>query len=466
MTTISRFRKRAPKGATLSLVVSSVVSVLLFAASAWADDAPIGWASVNALGQNGTTGGAGGTVVTVTNPTDLKYYAGRTEPYVIQVSGTVNLSSTCYVKSNKTIVGVGANPTVTKGFNINEAYYNIIIRNLIITQGSPDGVGISEGAHHIWVDHCDLSNSGDGLLDVTHGADYVTVSWNHFYNHQKTSLVGHSDSNASEDTGHLTVTYHHNWWDQTIERHPRVRFSLLVHCFNNYYDGNATYGVVSACDAEVLVEGNYFKDVPHPTYCGYAASPPGDLVERLNYYDNSGTPETRGTVPEASTYYAYSLDPATSVPAIVMAGAGAGILGTQDDVTPPTPDPMTWDTPPYATGSSMIAMTATTATDPSGVQYYFANLTSPAHDSGWQDSPSYTDEVLDSLTQYTYTVKARDKSANQNETAASEALSATTTAPPVYGPPVAHWKLDESSGATAHDASGHGNDGTLENMSD
>ncbi|HIJ67027.1 MAG TPA: hypothetical protein HPP51_01915, partial [Planctomycetes bacterium] len=98
---------------------------------------------------------------------------------------------------------------------------------------------------------------------------------------------------------------------------------------------------------------------------------------------------------------------------------------TQDG-TPPEPDPMTWQTPPYAIGTSSISMVATTASDPNGVQYYFANLTDPAHDSGWQNDPNYTDNGLNDRTQYTYTVRARDLSVNYNETEPSDASSATT----------------------------------------
>ena len=46
----------------------------------------IGFASVNALGQNGTTGGAGGPTVTVTTADQLEDYAGRAGPYIIMVS--------------------------------------------------------------------------------------------------------------------------------------------------------------------------------------------------------------------------------------------------------------------------------------------------------------------------------------------------------------------------------------------
>ncbi|GAA2881468.1 hypothetical protein GCM10020220_084610 [Nonomuraea rubra] len=68
------------------------------------------------------------------------------------------------------------------------------------------------------------------------------------------------------------------------------------------------YGIASTQNAGVLVEGNYFENVAHPTHVGYAESDPGRLVERNNLYINSGTPESSGTVAEPSTYYPYTLD--------------------------------------------------------------------------------------------------------------------------------------------------------------
>jgi hypothetical protein len=98
----------------------------------------------------------------------------------------------------------------------------------------------------------------------------------------------------------------------------------------------------------------------------------------------------------------------------------------EPDTTPPLPDPMAWDVLPYATGSTSISMTAATATDPSGVEYYFECTAGGGHDSGWQDSTTYEDTGLAPETQYTYRVKARDKSPNQNETGFSTEASATT----------------------------------------
>ena len=107
------------------------------------------------------------------------------------------------------------------------------------------------------------------------------------------------------------------------------------------------------------------------------------------------------------------------------------------DTDPPTPDPMSFATVPYSTGTSSISMTATTASDASGVEYYFECTSGGGNNSVWQDSTSYEDTGLTQSTQYCYRVKARDKSANLNETAYSSAACATTdadTSPPAPDP--------------------------------
>lgn len=94
------------------------------------------------------------------------------------------------------------------------------------------------------------------------------------------------------------------------------------------------------------------------------------------------------------------------------------------DVDPPTPDPMTFEAAPVATGTTSISMRATTASDTSGVEYYFTCTAGGGKDSGWRDSPEYTDSGLSSDVVYSYTVKARDKSVNGFETEESVVGSA------------------------------------------
>jgi hypothetical protein len=170
----------------------------------------------------------------------------------------------------------------------------------------------------------------------------------------------------------------------------------------------------------------------------------------------SSTTYDPGTLSASTTYY-WAIDEVNDTN--TWPGDVFSFTTAQSDTTAPSPDPMTWATEPYATGSTSISMTATTATDTSGVEYYFDCTAGGGNDSGWQDSTTYEDTGLSPETQYTYKVRARDKSTNQNATGWSTEKSATTEtgADPNL---VSWWKLDESSGTTAADSSGNDHDGT------
>ncbi|MFD0478666.1 polysaccharide lyase family 1 protein [Nonomuraea thailandensis] len=233
------------------------------------------------------------------------------------------------VRPNKTIVGVGASGHITGGGLDFYRSYNVIVRNLRFTDAEDDAVNIGQNSHHIWIDHNTFSGAVDGSVDVVRGADYVTVSWNHFDHSDKSMLISHSDGAGGTDIGHLKVTIHHNFFDHSRQRHPRIRFGEPVHIYNNYFLGNELYGVASTENAGAVVEGNYFENVPHPLHSagGYADSGPGRAVQRNNVFVNSGTPEVAGTVTEPRTYYAYTLDAPQTVPSAVRAGAGVGKIG-------------------------------------------------------------------------------------------------------------------------------------------
>ena len=318
-------------------------------------DSLYGFATVDADGQATTTGGLGGDTVIVTSGDQLNqimldrkdaHFEDNHPPLNLLISGTIHYTAEEMLRVKETydlsILGMG-DSAVIEGFGLNVyKSHNIIIQNIEFRDCPDDAVNIDQTlTHHIWVDHCTFSdspavdpsgNDHDGLVDVKHGAAYVTISWNHFYNHTKTCLLGHSDSNGAEDIGRLKVTYHHNWFDNTHSRHPRVRFGQ-AHVLNNYYDGSdgtMLYGVASTMDADVVVEANYFQSVLEPTHVGYADSGPGDLVEFDNIFLSSGTVETGGESFDPSTYYSYPADAAGDLPDLVTAFAGAGILGNLD----------------------------------------------------------------------------------------------------------------------------------------
>jgi hypothetical protein len=97
------------------------------------------------------------------------------------------------------------------------------------------------------------------------------------------------------------------------------------------------------------------------------------------------------------------------------------------ETDPPEPDPMTWETPPYAVNSNTISMTATQAIDDySGfdVEYYFECVSGPGSDSGWVPDRVYTDNAGEDGT-FCYRVSARD--AFGNETDWSSVICVTIT---------------------------------------
>jgi hypothetical protein len=134
--------------------------------------------------------------------------------------------------------------------------------------------------------------------------------------------MGHSDTQTSDTA--MKVTYHHMYFDSTIQRHPRVRYGK-AHVYNNYCRKNSLYGVSSNDEADVVVEGTYFLDVPIPTETSRDGEPQGDLVERYNIFaGTTGPPGTRGTAFDPSAYYPYALDSASTIPAMLTAYAGSG----------------------------------------------------------------------------------------------------------------------------------------------
>jgi len=128
------------------------------------------------------------------------------------------------------------------------------------------------------------------------------------------------------------------------------------------------------------------------------------------------------------TQYGYQVQ-AIDVRGNMTAFSIIGYAVTGEDTFAPEPNPMTWARVPAAISTSEITMTANTATDVAGVEYYFSR--SDGNDSGWQISPIYTDSGLEPNTTYTYQVRARDLSPYKNETGLSTAESAKTFAPGV-----------------------------------
>lgn len=197
------------------------------------------------------------------------------------------------VSPNTTIVGLGQARLL--GVNLLlDRVDNVIIRNLTFEnaadcfpQWDPTDTSVGNwnseydnisltGATHVWVDHNTFTDGAfpdsaepvyfdrpfqqhDGELDITKASDLVTVEWSRFEEHDKTSLIGSSDT-ATADAGKLRVTLHHNFYDGVLQRAPRVRFGQ-VDVYNNYYrvsagaDYSYSWGV--GVQSRIVAEANH-----------------------------------------------------------------------------------------------------------------------------------------------------------------------------------------------------------------
>ncbi len=193
--------------------------------------------------------------------TDMDEFGSSSEG--LQIKGAKS-----YMPMNITIEGVGNDANVW-GFGFLLRNCSMVeLRNFGIMMCMDDCVSIDTDNSMIWVHNLDLfygkpgSDSdqakGDGTIDMKGDSQYLTVSYNHFYDSGKSSLCG-----MKSETGPNWITYHHNWFDHSDSRHPRIR-TMSVHVYNNYFDGNSKYGVGAAYQSNAFVENNYFRNCKYP----------------------------------------------------------------------------------------------------------------------------------------------------------------------------------------------------------
>ncbi|KAK7415250.1 hypothetical protein QQX98_005999 [Neonectria punicea] len=286
----------------------------------------IGYATQN----GGTKGGAGGTTTTVSTLAQFTKAATSSSSMVIVVKGAITGATKVKVTSNKSIIGASGSSIKGVGLYINKQS-NVILRNLKISEvkaANGDAIGI-QASKNVWVDHCDLSsnmNNGkdyyDGLLDITHASDYITVSNTFLHDHYKASLVGHSDSNASEDTGKLHVTYANNYWYNVNSRAPSVRFGT-VHIYNNYFLSIGATGVNSRMGANVLVESTTFDSSSSAKALTSVDSKTTGKITVKDVALNGATSNApAGSMSSSSIPYSYSLYGSSAVKGKVYGTAG------------------------------------------------------------------------------------------------------------------------------------------------
>ncbi|MEV5346270.1 pectinesterase family protein [Streptomyces achromogenes] len=311
------------------------------AVPAWATQAADGFASVNALGQNGTYGGRGGEIVTVKTLADLEKYATADKPYIIVVAAAITMDPVgkeIKVQSDKTIIGSGTSGQIVGGgFFLGQGVHNVIIRNLTIRDAYQgvwndkehdyDGIQM-DGAHHVWIDHNDIRHMADGLIDSRKDTTYLTVSWNRLGQENKAFGIGWTENTTAD------ITIHHNWIRETEQRNPSTDNVAHAHLYNNYLvdePGTAitsSYGNYARGKTNMLLENSYFQGLANPVIRDTTAT----LVQRGNVFSGtSGRNESGGTGGswDPRSYYAYTPDKAADVPSVVKSGAGPrSSLGT------------------------------------------------------------------------------------------------------------------------------------------
>lgn len=197
----------------------------------------------------------------------------------IQIKG-----KSAYSELNITLEGIGDDATTNGWSALVRSAGNIEIRNLGIMNFEDDGISLDTENVNIWVHNNDFfygkqgsgdKAKGDGSFDLKGDSKYITASYNHFWDSGKASLCG-----MTGESGPNYITYHHNWFDHSDSRHPRVR-TMTVHVYNNYFDGNSKYGVGATTGSSVFVENNYFRNCKSPMLI----SKQGTDV----FYDSKGT---------------------------------------------------------------------------------------------------------------------------------------------------------------------------------
>lgn len=196
---------------------------------------------------------------------------GNITPLNNMLAGDIVIENKNNANGSITVEGVGSDAYANGwGIRIKQGS-NIEVRNIgfmLTDSGEGDNVSLQDKNDHIWIHNNDMfygapggdtdQVKGDGALDSKKSTD-ITFSYNHFWDSGKSSLLGLGETAKPN----LRATYHHNWFDHSDSRHPRVR-TYSAHIYNNYFDGNSRYGAGSTMASSLFLEGNYFRNTKYP----------------------------------------------------------------------------------------------------------------------------------------------------------------------------------------------------------
>ncbi len=200
-----------------------------------------------------------------TKPVCFRFIGNITDPSTLE-KGDILIDGGGKFTGGITFEGIG-NDATFNGFGLRiKSVSNVEVRNIGFMNcdsDEGDSISLQQDNDHIWIHNCDIfygqagsdadQDKGDGALDVKKSS-YVTLSYNHYFDTGKSNLQGMKD-----ETEENYISYHHNWYDHSDSRHPRVR-TCTVHVYNNYYTGIAKYAIGATMGSSIFVENNYFDN--------------------------------------------------------------------------------------------------------------------------------------------------------------------------------------------------------------
>lgn len=259
------------------------------------------------------------------------------------------------VGSNKTVIGVGSDATLKgRGLRLVNVS-NVVVRNMTISDINEgiifagDAIAL-DNVNRIWIDHNRFQRIGRQFIAGGNGpVTSTTISWNDFNGNSSYSYYcnGTHYWNVLLEGSTQTVTLSNNWFRSFSGRAPILTGNSALHIVNNYYQDGYWHALDAYDPSKALIEGNYYENVNTPvtsTGTGYVFGTlggPNTATQSLchtylkrNCLGNMADPapqvnafqQVPGVVEEFSTLNLSITVPykASSVPAVVKAGAGPG----------------------------------------------------------------------------------------------------------------------------------------------
>lgn len=222
-----------------------------------------------------TPGGAGCATYEVTSlgdagPGTLRdALSASSRTVTFSVGGTIELLTTIRISGSYiTIDGTtapdpgitvtAAHSGVTNALLDLKECHDIIVRNIRICDAPDTNIGdnlrIWDDAYNVVIDHCSMRRGGDGCLDISDRARYVTVQWCIIAETVKNSLI-------RTDVEYLSL--HHNLYVGGDERNPQFDDATYVDMVNNVIcDWAGNYGTRVRNGSTVNLVKNYYVATP------------------------------------------------------------------------------------------------------------------------------------------------------------------------------------------------------------